>query len=428
MPENARPDSSRRAPLSKRSFLKAAVAIGGTSALAACFEREAGVEIPQGPDDLSGHPDRQHAWNRVLPTDEQGNTRNARHHVLRYFSYRNSDQPTESDRQRLEQTFETLEHAYARSNDGLLFTVGYSPAYFERFDAELPEAVHLPEPRALASFEDPSLDEQDIVVHLASDHAKVVLAADEALAGNRDSLNGVTLDTTPEAVLEPVDRRTGFIGAGLPAENQDVVGIPDDEPVSEDAPLYMGFRSGFEKNQASEDRVSLQSGPFEDATTQHISTIDLLLDQWYDQDSRDQRVSKMFCPAHAENDTVEGVGTNLGRSSQLDDCTDASVAARDDGTVGHSQKLVSAREDDSPVILRRDFDSTDGGRAGLHFLALQRSIDAFTSTRDAMNGEELDGVGQKRNNGILQYLDVERRGNFLLPPRPIRSLPTPTGR
>jgi hypothetical protein len=45
-----------------------------------------------------------------------------------------------------------------------------------------------------------------------------------------------------------------------------------------------------------------------------------------------------------------------------------------------------------------------------------------------MNGEDLaerSAVGQKNNNGILQYMDVLRRGNFLLPPRELRALPTP---
>src|SRR6202000_1914696 len=38
-----------------------------------------------------------------------------------------------------------------------------------------------------------------------------------------------------------------------------------------------------------------------------------------------------------------------------------------------------------PVILRRDFDTTDGGLAGLHFVSLQRSIADFVATRTAMN-------------------------------------------
>jgi len=96
------------------------------------------------------------------------------------------------------------------------------------------------------------------------------------------------------------------------------------------------------------------------------------------------------------------------------------------GVVGHSQKMVEVREDDSPTILRRDFDSTDDGKAGLHFLSLQRSVADFEDTREAMNGTELaerSALGQRNNNGILQYMNVERRGNYLVPPRRHRSLP-----
>ena len=62
---------------------------------------------------------------------------------------------------------------------------------------------------------------------------------------------------------------------------------------------------------------------------------------------------------------------------------------------------------------------------GVHFLSLQRSIDEFVRVRQAMAGEDLagEGVGQRLNNGILQYIFVRRRGNFLLPPREDRALP-----
>jgi len=44
-----------------------------------------------------------------------------------------------------------------------------------------------------------------------------------------------------------------------------------------------------------------------------------------------------------------------------------------------------------------------------------------------MTGADLtgDGVGQRLNNGLLQYIFVRRRGNFLVPPRSKRSLPDP---
>ena len=414
--------------ISRRAFVKAAVAIGGASALAACTAREDAPDLPQGPNDLSGFPMRQHAWNAVLDLDDADNHLGPRHRVLLYLDYTSDGTPADSDRRTVERAFRNLEHAYPRSNDGLLFTASYSEAYFERFEDALPDEVDLAKPEALTPFEEPALDAPDTVVHLASDYGSVVLGAEQALLGEQDELNGVSIKTTLNGVFERTDRRTGFVGAGLPADNQDVDGIPDSEPVPDDAPLYMGFKSGFNKNQATEDRVTIQSGPFVGGSVQQISKIQLHLDQWYDQDSRSQRVGKMFCPAHAVSGAVEGVGENLGNSSGMDDCAPAENAARESGVVGHSQKMVSARENDRPVILRRDFDSTDGGDAGLHFLSLQRTTSDFTDTREAMNGTDLaadSALGQKNNNGILQYMTVTNRGNYLVPPREHRALPVP---
>jgi hypothetical protein len=47
-----------------------------------------------------------------------------------------------------------------------------------------------------------------------------------------------------------------------------------------------------------------------------------------------------------------------------------------------------------------------------------------------MNGLEVSQkstVGTWSDNGILQALETVNRGNYLLPPRPKRALPTPTG-
>jgi len=415
-----------RKKIPRRAFLKSAVAIGGTAALSACLEREQ-ADVPTGPDDLSSYPERQHAWNESLPTDDHGNVVAPRHRVLLYLNYAQSGPPTDADRRSVETALRGVEHAYERSGDGLLLTMSYSPSYFERFDKALPESVSLPAPKALSSFEDPHLDTPDAVVHLASNHAQVVLGAQEALKGNKSALNGVE---QPDAALtdafEVVDRRTGFIGDGLPAEKADEAdGVPADK-VPEDAPLFMGFKSGFKKNQASEDSVTIQSGPFAEGTTQHISKLDLNLNQWYNQDDRWQREAKMFCPHHAENDVVEGAGDNLGTSSNVDQCGNPVETARETGVVGHSQKTAEARKDDQPLILRRDFDSTGDGEASVHFLALQRSISDFVGTREAMNGTDIaenSAVGQRNNNGILQYIRTERRGNYLVPPRSLRALP-----
>ncbi|PSP80037.1 Tat pathway signal protein [Halobacteriales archaeon QS_1_68_20] len=419
--------------MGRRDFVKAAVAAGGAAALSACLAREEDPDLPTGPEDLSTLPDAQHAWNGALPTDDHGNDVAPRHHLLLYFDYAGDGTPDDADRETVEAALQSLERAYARSQEtddgrevGLVFTVGYSPAYFDRFEASLSESVDLPEPAAMAPFEDPEFEKPDVAVHLASDYGSAVLGAEEALRGEKSELNGVEV-TGLDGVLERVDRRTGFVGDGLPAEHDDVRGVPEGE-VDEDSPLYMGFKSGFSKNQASERRVTIREGPFGGGTTQHVSMLRLHLDQWYEQDDRSHRVATMFCPVHAEEDLVEGVGENLGDSSLLEErgCpAHTEDHAREYGKVGHSQKSARAREDGDPIILRRDFDSTDDDLTTLHFVSLQRAIEDFRATREAMNGTDVSGgaVGQRTNNGILQYMTVKRRANFLLPPRRHRSLP-----
>ncbi|WP_254530508.1 DUF7405 family protein [Natrinema gelatinilyticum] len=412
--------------LSRRGFVRSAVATGGASALAACLQREETEDVPQAtlaPEDL---PRRQHAWNEFLSTDEYGNVRPPEHHLLLGLEYVGDNPADASDeRDRLEAAFRTLEKAYERGNGGLVFVIGYSPAYFDRFDAVLPDGVDLPKPRALAPIEDPTIDEYDALVHLASDYGHVTLSAEEALKGKLEQLNGLEVEGTIDGIFDVADRRTGFIGRGLPAARQSgVSGIPESDPVPEDAPMFMGFKSGFRQNQATEDRVTIQDGPFSGGTTIHLSKIQLHLHQWYEQDSRAQRVAKMFSPSHAADDRVEGAGHNLGDSSGITDIPgSAAEVAQEEGTVGHAQKAVRAREDGEPIILRRDFDSTDDDTAATHFLSLQRSIADFVKTREAMTGSDLSVT--RSNSGILQYLTVHSRANYLVPPRRLRALPVP---
>jgi hypothetical protein len=420
----------------RRQFCKAAVALGGATALSACLERlgdGAGDPVPTGVEDPSSLPRRQHAWNDRCRRDEHGNVELPRHQVLLYATLRDG-LPDGRTRETVETALRTLDRAYERSHEGLLYSVGYSPRYFARYDESLPAGLDLPEPRPLSPFEDPTFDRQDALVHLASDRPDVVLAVEEALRGNRDDLNGVAVTATFTDVLAVEDRRTGFVGAGLPAENQDVSGIPDSEPVPEESPLFMGFKAGFARNQATESSVTLADGPFAGGTTKHVSNLRQRLDDWYGEQSYEERVAEMFSPVHAERGLVEGVGDNLGDDSGLTpEILDAvRDHAREFGRVGHAQKAARANRDEAGNVrlLRRHFESTDDDVASLHFPSLQRGIGEFEAVREAMNGTDLTEVPtirQRVNNGILEYIFVRNRGNFLVPPRRLRTLPTPAG-
>jgi hypothetical protein len=419
--------------LPRRAFLKAAVATGGAGALSACLGRapRAGNPVPTGPDDFSTLPARQHAWNERVRTDEHGNTELPRHQVLLYLTLDGSGPPGADARETVAGALRTLDRAYERSNEGLLHSIAYSPAYFERYDTSLPADIDLPGPRALSSFEEPTLDTQDALLHLASDRADVVLEAEEAVTGERSEANGVAVEATLTDAMTVDSRRTGFVGAGMPADRQDVAGIPDSNPVPEASPLFMGFKAGFRGNQATEDYVTLDSGPFAGGTTKHVSNIRQRLSDWYGEQTFEQRVMEMFSPGHAEAGLVEGVGANLGADSGIDEfLDDLTDHASEFGRVGHAQKAARANRDDAGNVrlLRRHFESTDDDIASLHFPSLQRGITAFEEVRRAMNGQDLTdnpAIRQRVNNGILEYIFTEHRGNFLVPPRRHRALPTP---
>lgn len=422
--------------LSRRQFCKAAVATGGTAALSACLDRLGGDgtpdPVPAG-DGPENHPDSQHFWNEFVRTDDAGNRLLPRHQILLYCSLPSDGTPTESARETVADALDTLDRAYEWSHEGLLHSVAYSPAYFERFDESLPESLDLPRPEPLSSFETPTFDEQDLLVHLASDRADVVLAAEEALRGNREEINGVTVSSALTDAVSVASRRTGFVGEGLPREKADGLdGVPEDNPVPEKSPLFMGFIAGFRKNQATESHVTLDSGPFAGGTTKVVANWRQRLDDWYGEQDRDQRVTEMFSPQHAEQNLVEGIGKNLGDNSGIDEfLDDLPSVATEHGRIGHAQKAARAnREEDGTVrLLRRHFESTGDGVASLHFPSLQRNISAFEEVRRAMNGadvtEATPAVRQRVNNGILEYIFVRSRGYFLVPPRAKRALPGP---
>jgi hypothetical protein len=95
--------------------------------------------------------------------------------------------------------------------------------------------------------------------------------------------------------------------------------------------------------------------------------------------------------------------------------------------IGHAQTSARARRNNNPIILRRDFDTTDGGLAGLHFVSLQRTIADFVTTRTAMNATSAQlqnpSITDTVNNGINEFIFVLRRGNYVVPTRRERSFP-----
>jgi hypothetical protein len=412
--------SEAAAALTRRRFLTGAGAVAVAGVITALSARRASAAAAPAPMVLGtqppGLPERQHAWTRWLHRDEFGNPVAPRFDRLLFFDVRG--RPTGDHAALLESRLRTLERLFHWGPEGLLFTVGYGPDYFSRVlgvTSPIETAV------GLSSFETPAIDSYHLCLHLACDDEQRLADVETALRG-RGRLRhapGAQLSLAPILIWR--ETRTGFTGTKLPQTYERVRGIPSGNPVPKDSPLFMGFKSGLKKNQATEDDVTIPGGAFAQGTTMQVSYMLLALDDWYGQLSAAERVARMYSP----QTTVAGVKRLR---------TDASAepnklieAIRRYGVIGHAQTSAQARRHNRPVIIRRDFDTIDGGQAGLHFVSLQRSIQDFVATRNAMNAAEAHKINPAitatANNGINAFMDVRRRANYILPSRRDRSFP-----
>lgn len=394
----------RRELLTRRRFIAAAAgAVGGGIAAGFPLPADAGRHVVLGAQP-SGLPARQHAWNATLATDEHGNVVAPRFDRLLFFDV--LGKPTVEGVRTLEASLRALERDHRWGPNGLLFTVGWSPHYFERV---LGVRSPIPHATELSDFELPTFDDYDTCAHLACDDEQRLASVEQSLVHDvRDALRWR-------------ETRTGFVGTGLPAAHQHANGIPSGNPVSKTAPLFMGFKSGFTKNQASEDDVTIADGPFADGTTMQVSYMRLRLDSWYRLLDEKERAARMYAPEVTPADVArftDDAPSDPGKYAQ---------AARRYGVVGHSQTSARARRNGRPRIIRRDFNTVDGGLAGLHFVAVQRSIADFVATRKAMNAANASylnpAITDTVNNGINEFIFVLKRANYILPSRALRSFP-----
>lgn len=440
------------AAIGRRAFVRSAVAIGGLNALTAVLGAEtdttdpAAMPYPNG--DPAARPERQHLWSDAGYADAFGNPTAPRHQLVLLLDYVGDD--LDADRAALESLFTGLERAFTYDQrEGLLFVVGYSPAYFKRHAHGVPRGVDITEPRAVSPHNTPRLDRQDIFVQLASDEAAIVMAAEACLLGELDELNGVTVTGSMDGVCEARDRRAVFVGTeddehgepqGLPAANI------DSDDIDPRAPLSMGFDSLFADSIPPEENVTITDGPWTDGTVAMVSTLALRLDEWYGDLDRAERVEQMFAPGYTPEDVGEfgeGLGEGSGREdgeswpAELTDRLDED--ARDRGVVGHAQKVTRARDDEFEVtLLRRDGNITvDGGGGGLSFVGLVEGISDWFAMGEAMYDSALDRTlaahdgdepaagrdGHHPRSGIASHVDVLSRGHYLVPPRSLRSLP-----
>ena len=408
-------DSDAAAALSRRRFLTGAGVVAAAGVVTAIRARRAAADGPAAAPALgsqpAGLPARQHAWGQWLRRDEYGNPLAPRFDRLLFFDVR--WRPTPADGLLLESRLRTLERRFKWGPEGLLFTVGYGPDYFSK-------VLGVPSPidRAtrLSSFETPAIDGYHVCLHIACDDQRRLIDLEAALVDGSLSLRPILIWR---------ETRTGFTGSGLPRAHQRVAGIGAGSGVPEQAPLFMGFKSGLLKNQASEDDVTIPDGPFAQGTTMQVSYMRLRLAHWYDELSPADRVALMYSPQTSVRAAARFTTDAAGNPG------DITEAINRYGRIGHAQASAQARRHGRPVIIRRDFDTIDGGHAGLHFVSLQRSIQDFVVTRNAMNAAEAHNVNRAitatTNNGINAFMDVQRRATYMLPSRAARAFPLVTG-
>jgi hypothetical protein len=411
----------RLASLSRRRLLLGAGAAAGVGAGAGAGIREAlgagkAANVPLGPQP-PGLPARQHAWDAYLAADADGNPIPPKFDRLLFFDVNGA--PSPSCARLLEAALRTLERSYRWLPSGLLFTAAWGPGYFSNV---LGVSAPIPPATALSDFEQPTIDDYHLCLHLACDDESRLAAIEAALT------RGTPLPSAKAAgqldvssVLRWRQSRTGFAGTGLPAGHQDVNGIPDGQPVPRDAPLFMGFKSALRRNQASEDDVTIPGGPFAGGTTMHVSYMRLRLGTWYGQLSQRERVARMYAP-QVTPEQVSEFTTDAESDPNL-----LGQAVTRYGVIGHAQTSARARRNGNPIILRRDFDTTDGGLAGLHFVSLQRTVADFVTTRAAMNATSAQlqnpSITDTVNNGINEFIFVLNRANYVMPARAQRSFP-----
>lgn len=404
----------------RRGLLRQLAAVSGAVGLPGCAQVFAGrAESPTAdlpPNPRAGElPTRQHAWDDVLDRDANGNALPPRHHRVIMLGL--DEEPSDAAARTVELAMRTVEDAYDWGPGGLLHALAWGTRYYSGMGALGASPVE--EPEVLSRTDDPDLLAFDAALVLASDVPSHLSAVDAAMFGGRGSLEDTPVDDRLGEVFSVESRREGFLGDGLPAEHADAEGVPPGSP-PEEAPMFTGFFSGFAKTQATEDRVTIRRGDHAGGTTMHVSHLRESLGGWWDGLDDAGRVARMFSPEFSPDDVA-------GFTDDVPFADAVREHAGEFGVVGHHEKVARAREDGAPIVLRRDFNTVDGGRAGVHFLSLQRSLDDFRKTRRAMNGwyirDDHPSITDETNNGLLDFITVVSRANFYVPPRDERAFP-----
>ncbi|MFB6217990.1 MAG: hypothetical protein ABEH77_02255, partial [Halobacteriaceae archaeon] len=390
--------------LDRRQFAKAALAIGGTSALSSLSgcasaadgllggslggsDTDASADAKTSPRlTAAARDNRQHAWDAFEHNAPTGNTVQPANSLFLWMNYEGEGTPDPRDRRRVELALRDIESTFGWGADGVLFTIAYTASYFDRFDEDPPEGA-----RPMAGDEvaaraeeitnDQNIDtnDQDALLLMASENVQNLLAVEAALWGEtveletEEGTTEVSFEDTFEGIFtkpeEWPDRRTGAGGPALPTEKYNESVLDAEVEVPEEAPLSMGFVAGFDTSIPKEDNVTLledqqfptpavedsehrDPGVFAQGTLKHVSLVELQLNSWYGTTDLDDRRHRMYSPYHTREETGEvgkqltkDGGGNPGADADAADADVPDLRARGDGDQrGYAERTVETAE------------------------------------------------------------------------------------
>jgi len=394
MPCPFRTQSEDERETGRDAFVKSALAMGGRRALETLATRygtpsKAGVH-PSERDGRGG----QFRWLAAAGEDSPPD-----HHLLLFCDPEFAGSPSDGDRRRVKRAIDAIEAEFGVGPDGIVVTVGYAPAYFERFDRRLPVArpPMLPGPEetiadTAGDGEDPTevtADGREVLIHLASDHAAHLLAAELALwdeAPTGDHGPRIDLPATLSGVLtcpdSYPDRRTGY---GTPTPSAYAGETADLKNVGWSRGVTEAFAGGAVCH-VSELRVG--DGNRKDGGRARPGSGD-----------RDGG-----CPVHGGESNHERRLEEHGNAGSGSDCP-----------VEHA---TSEGPGDGSEMLCLGLTATGRPEPSTHFLGVMNSLETLVETGGRLNVSDDPG-------GVTPRQTTLRRGNYLLPPAPCRSFPSP---
>ena len=319
-------------------------------------------------------PARQHAWTATLARDSDGNPIAPRFDRLLFFDVAGDPTPAHARRARGGAADARARLPWGPS--GLLFTAGWGPGYFER---SLRVAVADPARKGLSDFELPAIDDYDLCLHLACDDERRLAAIEAALLHGTLRCAAPTARSTSRARCAGARREPASPAPGCRPHTRTSAGSRRATPFRDRAAVH-GLQVRPAPQPGDRGRRHDPSGPFAGGTTMQVSYMRLRLDSWYRNLTERERVARMYAPqvtpaqvAHFTTDAEQRPEPARTRRSTAT------------ASIGHAQTSARARRNGKPLIIRRDFNTVDGGQAGLHFVSVQRTIEDFITTRNAMN-------------------------------------------